>query len=188
MLRTNQKFLDFIQGIYDSTFNGNHIILKSFLKGQKLLHQDQITHNVMLLQSGITKCFFNEENDKEFIVEFLGKGEIIGEIESIRQMPCLCSVEAITNVSAFVIPSPYFQELLNKDLHLNKLLLEAFAERIVNTSSRAAFQQLYTVEHSLSKLLELQSKQEIQLSKEEMAAYLGISVRSLNRSLKNMIG
>jgi len=186
MLRTNQKFLDYIQGIYDSPRNQNHIFQKPFQKGQKLLFQHQTTPNVLLIQSGITKCFFNEENDKEFIVEFLGKGEIVGEIESIRQMPCLCSVEAITDVSALVIPSPYFQELLGQDLRLNKLLLEAFAERIVNTSIRAAFQQLYTVEHSLSKLLELQQKQEIQLSKGEMAAYLGISVRSLNRSLKNM--
>lgn len=186
MLRTNQKFLDFIQGIYDSEQNRHNIVLKSFSKGQKLLYQDQSAPNVMLIQSGFTKCFFNEENDKEFIVEFLGKGEIVGEIESIRQMPCLCNIEAITSVSAFVIPSAYFQELLSKDLNLNKLLLEAFAERIVNTSSRASFQQLYTVEHSLSKLLELQTKQEIQLSKEEMAAYLGISVRTLNRSLKNM--
>lgn len=186
MLRTNQKFLDFIQDIYDSEQNRHNIVLKSFAKGQKLFYQDQAAPNVMLIQSGITKCFFNEENDKEFIVEFLGKGEIVGEIESIRQMPCLCNIEAITSVSVFVIPSPYFQELLSKDLNLNKLLLEAFAERIVNTSSRASFQQLYTVEHSLSKLLELQTKQEIQLSKEEMAAYLGISVRSLNRSLKNM--
>lgn len=38
----------------------------------------------MLIRSGITKCYFIEENDKEYIVEFLGKGEIIGEIEVIK--------------------------------------------------------------------------------------------------------
>ena len=92
----------------------------------------------------------------------------------------------MTNVSVYAFSISYFKALLNNDLHLNALLLDAFAERIINTSSRASFQQLYTVEHSLSKLLELLSKQEITLSKEEMAAYLGISVRSLNRGLKKL--
>lgn len=32
----------------------------------------------MIVKEGITKCFFTEDNDKEYILEFLGKGEIIG--------------------------------------------------------------------------------------------------------------
>ena len=92
----------------------------------------------------------------------------------------------MTDVSVYALSVPYFRELLKNNLELNALLVDAFAERIVNTSKRASFQQLYTVEHSLRKLFELQSKQDIQLSKEDLAAYLGISVRSLNRSLKNL--
>lgn len=110
--------------------------------------------NIMLIKEGITKCFFTEENDKKYILEFLGGGEVIGEIEF--------------------------------DLKLNNLLLDVFAERIINTSSSASYQQLNTIEYSLSKLLELQSKQEISISKEDMASYLGITVRSLNRAFKKL--
>jgi CRP-like cAMP-binding protein len=67
MLRTNQKFLDFIQGIYDSDPNRHNIVIKSFAKGQKLLYQDQAAPNVMLIQSGFTKCFFNEEMTKNLL-------------------------------------------------------------------------------------------------------------------------
>ena len=75
--------------------------------------------------------------------------------------------------------------MLKNDLGLNNFLLDVFAERIVNTSSRASYQQLHTTEHTLNQFLELKSK-EMEISKEDMAAYLGISVRSLNRSLKEL--
>lgn len=186
MLRTNQTFLEFTQKLYDQQDRKEDVILKQFSKGEKLFIQNDHSSKVMLMKEGIAKCYFSEENDKEYILEFLGKGEIIGEIECIRNIPCLCNIEAMTDVSVFAFSQPYFRELLKNSLELNGLLVDAFTERIVNTSSRASFQQLYTVEHSLRKLTELQSLQAIHLSKEDMAAYLGISVRSLNRSLKNL--
>ncbi|MDM1296270.1 Crp/Fnr family transcriptional regulator [Sphingobacterium sp. N143] len=186
MLRTNEKFLAYIQNLYDNQLRKEDVTIRYFEKGQKLLSQHEPATKVMLIHEGITKCYFMEANDKEYIVEFLGKGEILGEIESIRNIPCLCSIEALTDVSVFAISVPYFQQLLSQEITLNRLLIDVFSERIVNTSSRASFQQLYTVEHSLGKLLKLISRQKIQLSKDDIAAYLGISVRSLNRALKQI--
>ncbi|MGE8552518.1 MAG: Crp/Fnr family transcriptional regulator [Chryseobacterium jejuense] len=185
MLRTNQSFLSHIERLYREE-NGENILLESFSKEQKLLIQDQSVSKVMLIKDGITKCYFEEENGKEYIVEFLGSGEILGEVELIKNIPCLCGIEALTDVVTYTISLPYFNELIQKDLILNNLLLNSFAERIINTSSRASYQQLYTVEHTLTQLLKMQSKQNIQISKEDMAAYLGITVRSLNRILKDL--
>ncbi|MBP2617663.1 Crp/Fnr family transcriptional regulator [Chryseobacterium jejuense] len=185
MLRTNQSFLSHIEELYQQQKGGN-IVLQSFSKGQKLLTQDQSVSKVMLIKDGITKCYFEEENGKEYIVEFLGGGEILGEVELIKNIPCLCGIEALTEVLVYTISLPYFNKLIQKDLILNNLLLNSFAERIINTSSRASYQQLYTVEHTLTQLLKMQSKQNIQISKEDMAAYLGITVRSLNRILKDL--
>lgn len=185
MLRTNQPFLDYLETLYQKQPEKEHIIIKSYTKGERLLTQNETSTKIMLIRSGITKCYFIEENDKEYIVEFLGKGEIIGEIEVIKNVPCLCSIEAITEVTVYAMSIPYFKDLLKNDLGLNNFLLDVFAERIVNTSSRASYQQLHTTEHTLNQFLELKSK-EMEISKEDMAAYLGISVRSLNRSLKEL--
>lgn len=185
MLRTNPLFLDYLEELYNKPENKENIILKSFDKGDRILTQNEVSTKIMLIKSGITKCYFVEENDKEYIVEFLGKGEIIGEIEVIKNVSCLCSIEAMTEVSVYSMSIPYFQSLIKSDLNLNNLLLDVFAERIVNTSSRASYQQLHTTEHTLSQLLELKSK-EMEISKEDMAAYLGITVRSLNRALKGI--
>lgn len=186
MLRTNQPFLDYTNLLYKQQEGKEDIVIKHYAKGQKLLCQNEMATKVMLIKEGITKCFFTESNDKEYILEFLGKGEIIGEIELIRTIPCLCTIEAMTDVTVYVFSTQCFQSLLKNEIALNRLLLDVFAERIVNTSSRASYQQLYTIEHSLTKLLDLQFKQEIAISKEDMAAYLGISVRSLNRGFKSL--
>lgn len=186
MLRTNESFLAYAQLRYEEQERKENIVLKQYQKGQRILHQGEPATKVMLISEGLTKCLFSEANDKEFIFEFLGRGEIIGELECIRDIPCLCSIEAINEVTLYAFSVPFFRDLLQKDLQLNHLLLESFAARMMNTSSRASFQQLHTLEHSLGKLLDLQSRQNIQLSKEDMAAYLGVSVRSLNRSLKNL--
>lgn len=185
MLRTNQTFLDYLEGLYSSEEHKGNIVLKSFEKGDKILIQNQISTKIMLVKSGITKCYFVEENGKEYIVEFMGKGEIIGEIEVIKNVPCICSIEAITEVTVYSMSIPYFQALIKKDLTLNNLLLDVFAERIFNTSSRASYQQLHKTEHTLSQLLEVKSR-EMEISKEDMATYLGITVESLNRALEEL--
>ncbi|MCJ8155027.1 Crp/Fnr family transcriptional regulator [Chryseobacterium sp. SSA4.19] len=185
MLRTNQSFLAYIQELYEQQERKENIIVKQYYKGQKLFAQNENATKVMVIKDGITKCFFTENNEKEYIVEFLGSGEIIGEIEFIRQIACLCNIEAMTDVTVYAISPDYFLQLIKNSLQLNNLLLDVFTERIINTSSRASYQQVYTIEYSLEKLLELQSRQEISISKEDMASYLGVTVRSLNRVLKN---
>lgn len=176
----------YIQQLYEAQQRREDIIQKTFIPGKRLLTQHGKASKVMLIKEGIAKCFFTEENDKDYIVEFLGTGEIIGEIECIRGIPCLCTIEAITDVEVYALSLPYFFALIKKDLTLSNLLLDVFAQRIVHTSSRASYQQLYTIEHSLSRLLALQAQQAIEISKEDMAAYLGVTIRSLNRALKTV--
>jgi CRP-like cAMP-binding protein len=188
MLRTNQSSLAYVRELYEQQGRKENIIVKQYTKGQKLFFQNEKATKIMIIKEGITKCFFTEDNDKEYVLEFLGKGEIVGEIEFIKKIDCLCSIEAMTDVTAYAITPDYFSALIKSDLQLNNLLLDIFAERIINTASRASYQQLYTIEHSLGKLLELQSKQEISISKEDMASYLGVTVRSLNRAFKSYRG
>lgn len=184
--KDKQFIFNYVQELYEKQDRKEDIVMKQYVKGQKLFFQDEKATKVMLINQRITKCFFSEENGKEYILEFLGKGEIIGEIESIRKIHCLCNIEAMTDLVIYAIAPHYFSELIKTDLKLNNLLLDVFAERIIKTSSRASYQQLHKIEHSLARLLELQSKQGIPISKEDMSSYLGISVRSLNMALKDL--
>lgn len=187
MIRTNETFLHYIDDLYHQhVYPSDAIGIVTYAPGDYLFLQNEKASRVLLIKQGVTKVFFEEENEKEYIVEFLSKGEIIGDIEYIRKIDGLCHVQALDVVETYALSYSFFQSLLNKDVTLNALLLDAFAARIVNTARRASYQQLYTIEYSLHQLVEMQKKQALNLTKEDMAAYLGISVRSLNRSLKQL--
>ncbi|QNK64597.1 Crp/Fnr family transcriptional regulator [Pedobacter sp. PAMC26386] len=186
MLRTNTDLLAFIEQLYAKQVRKEDIILRSFSEGGRVLEQGTKIDKVFVIKEGITKCYLTEENDKNYIFEFLGKGEIIGEIEALKNRESLCTVEAISEVSVYCMSAVFFLSLVDKNLEINKILLHALSDRILNTSSRASFQQLYSLEYGLSKLLDLQKKEQISLTRDDMAAYLGITIRSLNRALKQL--
>ena len=186
MLRTNLKFLSFIERFYAKNNQDKNITLKSFPAGFRFIEQGEKIRNIYIIKDGITKCFISEENGKDFIIEFLGKGEVAGELEAIKKIDCLCNVEAISEVTAYAIPDFFFLKLTEENTEFTKILLQELSTRIIQTSSRASFQQLYTLEYGLMKLLKLQTEENISVSKEDMAAYLGISVRSFNRTLKQL--
>jgi len=186
MLRTNLTFLSFIEAFYQEQDPDRNIVLKSFPAGFRFVEQGEKIRNIYIVKDGITKCFISEENGKDFIIEFLGKGEVVGELEAIKKIDCLCNVEAISDVTAYAIPDHFFFKLIEDNPAFTKILLQELSTRIIQTSSRASFQQLYTLEYGLLKLLKLQTEEHISISKEDMAAYLGISVRSFNRALQQL--
>lgn len=186
MLRTNLAFLSFIER-YSAENTETNITLKNFKAGYRLIEQGDKISNIYIIKEGISKCFISEENGKDFIIEFLGKGEVVGELEALKKIDCLCNVAAISELTAYVIPDYVFLSLIQKSSEFTTILLQELSTRIIQTSTRASFQQLYTVEYALLKLLQLQADEHISISKDDMAAYLGISVRSFNRSLKQLI-
>ena len=95
-------------------------------------------------------------------------------------------MQALGEVVAYKMTKAYFMQQLQTDLKFNRMLIEAFAERITNTSKKASFQKLYAVEDMLKKVMALQESTAVNISKADLSAYLGISVRSLNRSLKRL--
>lgn len=183
MLRTNLEFLSFIEKFCAENADSN-ILQKTFEPGHRIIQQGETISHVYLIKDGITKCFISEENGKDFIIEFLGKGEVMGELEALKKINCLCNVEAISEVMVYSIPDYRFFELIEKNTAFTKMLLQELSTRIIQTSTRASYQQLYTLEYGLLKLQQLQHEAQITISKEDMAAYLGISVRSFNRTLK----
>lgn len=168
------------------TANSTAVMQKSFDPGTRLIRQGDTISHVYIIKDGITKCYIAEDNGKDYIFEFLGKGEVTGELEAINKGKCLCNIEAITPVTVYAIPHALFSTLVLSSPAFNQLLLQELATRISQTCIRASYQQLYPVEYALLRLLTLEADQEIFLPKKDMAAYLGISVRSFNRTLKEL--
>ncbi|MEZ2444854.1 Crp/Fnr family transcriptional regulator [Chitinophaga sp. RCC_12] len=186
MLRTNPAFLHFMEQFTASSAEGEAVAIKTFAAGTRLIRQGDTISHVYIIREGITKCYIEEDNGKDYIFEFLGKGEITGDLEGIRKEKCLCNIEAITPVTAYAIPHTLFSWLLVNNTEFNRLMLEELVIRIRQTCIRASYQQLYPVEYALLRLLALEAEQDIVIPKKDMASYLGITIRSFNRTLKEL--
>ncbi len=186
MLRTNPAFLHFMEQFTASAPESEAVAIKTFAPNTRLIQQGDTISYVYIIREGITKCYLEEDNGKDYIFEFLGKGEITGELEGIKKEKCLCNIEAITSVTAYAIPHRLFAWLLINNTTFNRLLLEELAVRIRQTCIRTSYQQLYPVEYALLRLLALEAAQDIVIPKKDMAAYLGITIRSFNRTLKEL--
>lgn len=176
MIKENERLLEFFQK------QSHSILKKSFDKTEVIIRQGAHLNHVYCIISGIVKCYYTDINDKEFIVEFLGKGEILGEVEAIQRGQVLCSIQALTPLETFMVPIDHFRMWLEKDLELNQLLLDSCTKRIVDTAKRASIQQLNDIEFNLKQLKDWKN---LPISKTDLAAYLGVTVRALNRTLKN---
>ncbi|UII77306.1 Crp/Fnr family transcriptional regulator [Flagellimonas sp. HMM57] len=185
MIRINREFLDYVTRLKHSTLK-NTILEKEAAIGQKIIEQQTRINTVYIIKSGLAKCYLTEDTGKDFIQEFFGEGEVFGEIEIFTKDFSFCAIEAITPMSYFTIDNKDFLGLIKNDSCFNLLVLNLMASKIRYTALRHSYNQSHPLESNLNRLIgqfpELQKK----IPKNDIANYLGISIRSLNRVLKNL--
>jgi CRP-like cAMP-binding protein len=183
MIRKSPVILRIVDELVAGGQSGQAILRRHFPKGHSLIDQGAETANVFVIKSGIVKISFAEQ-DKEFILEFMGEGEVLGDLEAIRKVPAVSTVRAISELSVYMMDSASFLDLLARHAAFNMAILETLAVKVANTGTRNARQQLNTLEHNLANLLEVLESERLPCTKQELADYLGITLRSLNRLWK----
>jgi CRP-like cAMP-binding protein len=184
MILTNSKILEFLDENYEK--EQQFIKLVSFKKNKIIVEQDKPNKFVYVIKEGIMKCSITEENNKSYTLEFLGVGEIIGEIETLLKCKNLATIKSLTDCVLYKIEIDFFNQKLLNDPYFNNLLMIELARRLQKTATRASSQQLNTLQISLKNLLFLLDEQKVTFKKSDLAEYLGITLRSLNRELKNI--
>ncbi len=182
MIRTNIELLEYIR----SSKNSNHYFIKEEVeKKQKIIKQNSHSAFGYIIKNGIAKCYLTDENGNDFIEEFFSEGELFGEIEIINNTNNICSVEAISEMTLYKISKTNFQFLLKNDQKFNDLIMKSFAKKIQEKATRHSHNQLNPIKSNLSRLQQSTSMFMEIISKNDIASYLGISLRSLNRILND---
>ena len=159
------------------------ISLKKHQQGEKIIYQNEAVGWIYVIQSGVVKCYINESNGKDFILDFFGEGAIIGELEALNDTLTSATVEAITDLTIYRFSLVYFWEMLRTDDEFNLIIMKELAKRASQVAKRASYQQNYALEYSILKLLYLSADLPFTLKKKDLADYLGITLRSLNRTI-----
>ena len=182
MIRTNQELLDYVSRIH----NADVVLEQIFTPYQTVFEQGKRVNSVYIIKSGIAKCFLTEENGNEFVEEFFGEGTIVGEIEIINNHISVCGISAISELSVYKISLENFKHLLDKDKLFNQLILKALSAKIHYKASRHAHNQLHDVEANLLRIKREFPEMFDAIPKLDIANYLGVTLRSLNRVLSGL--
>lgn len=184
MIRTHPELLAYVESL---VLKRHDYFIAELISPKKIIiQQNKRYSNLYIIKSGIVKCYLSDENGKDFIQEFLGAGMEFGELEVFSEKPSFCCVESITPLEVYKISYEDFNDLLETDKGFNRLILKAMAKKISYKAPRHSYQQSYPIEDNILKIKELYPGIEKILSKKDIASYLGITMRSLNRTLSDI--
>jgi len=187
MIRHNKELFDYIAEI-SRPGALQHFTACSFAPGAHILTEGKKVFSVYIIKSGFVKCYFHTENGGTFIQEFFGEGELFGEIELLDDTASYCTVEAIAQVDLYKISKQDFLLLLEKDAKLNRLFIKTLITKLKYKASRHSYNQLHTIPEKLDRLKSRMPDLTEVIPKQDIADYLGITLRALNRAIKGMTG
>ena len=184
MIRSNPELTRYMDKLFLQGIHG--VLEEEFGAKQLIMEQDHRYHNVYVIREGIAKCYITDENGKDFIQEFLGAGMEFGELEVFNNKPTICSVETITTLKTYSLSHNSFNTLLKQDKEFNRLIMKALADKIRYKAPRHSYQHSYPIENNILRLKQLFPEVTEVISKKDIANYIGITTRSLNRALKEL--
>ncbi len=168
----------------------NQIKEKNVSAGAFIIKQGGDPKEAFVILEGNVKIYHATLKSNEYLMAIAGPGEIVGELEILTEEKNLCSAEALINCRVAVLDRNIYRKWLNEDHKFALLMNQILCSRLQKISTRAAEHLTYPLEYSFLKLIKAsalkKSSQTIKISKNEISSYLGTSVRSVNRILKNL--
>ncbi|MEM9075916.1 MAG: Crp/Fnr family transcriptional regulator [Bacteroidota bacterium] len=184
MIRTNQDFIAYVERLKKGS---SHEIDEHVFKPKTtILRQDKRYDSVYLIKKGIAKCYITDENGKEFIQEFLGEGMEFGELEIFSEKLTICSVTSVDELCVYSFSHKTYKALLADDPTFNHLVMKALADKIRYKAPRHSYQHSYPIEDNILRLQKLFPELTEILPKKDIANYIGVTTRSLNRALREL--
>jgi CRP-like cAMP-binding protein len=174
-----------------------HLRLQKIRKGTELFHEGNYPTGVYILKRGKVKIYQNSPDGGEQIIYIYGPGEMFG------YRPLLCgehhpaSAMTIEECGIYFLSARNFFSVLKGSAALSNILLKNLSfEFTVLVNRIAAFSQRSAKERLALSLLILQERYrkqgvahpEIQLSRSDLAAFVGTTVETVARLLTKLKG
>jgi CRP-like cAMP-binding protein len=172
--------------------------VRTFDRGQTLLHEGQLADRVLVLRSGIVKVTAATAAGREVVLAFRGPGELIGDLAALDGEPRSATICAVEPVDALVLPPAAFRGFLEARPAAAFALLAMLARRLRDADAkRIEFAGSTTIERVAARLLEFSDRFgladaaggvriALPLSQEELAGATGASIESVGRALQTM--
>ena len=168
----------------------SHLTLYHLGSGDVICYQGQKSENLYVLVQGRIKIYTNSHEGQSLIVSFKSPLELIGDIEYIRQIEIINTVEAVTEVHLIGIPYVWLRKLGDEHPPFLRFLLDIITLKFYIKSDFLSFNLMHPVEIRLASYLLSHVSEEDAINGSfgheviglaDTANLIGTSYRHLNR-------
>lgn len=171
------------------------IVNIDYVKGTLLFAEDSYSRGIYMVKKGKVKIFKTNSEGKNSIVYIYKKGDFFGYRPLLAGEPHPVSAVAMDSVTVSFIPKEIFQSILTQSLNLARILLEVLSQEFsVWINKMTVFAQYGVKERVALSLLilnkvyqkhdETNPSMTIQISREDLASYVGTAKETLVRMLR----
>jgi CRP-like cAMP-binding protein len=179
----------------ESIFNEQlipHLSLYSFDQGELICTQGEASQYLYVLVKGKIKIYTTSAEGKTLILSFKTPLEVIGDIEYVRGIEIINTVEAVSSVCMIGVHHRRLKKYGRDYSPLLQFLLEIITQKFYIKSNYLSFNLMYPVEVRLASYLLSVSfdesdtlfKGQLSINVKDAANLIGTSYRHLNRVIQ----
>lgn len=158
---------------------------KRIARGQILFSEGELSDHLYVVVSGRVKILVTSPRGEVLVLAVVGPGESMGELSVLDQFPRSASAEALDDVELLCVPAATLRNLLATSGSMCLAVAEELAARLRILTGSAADLVFLDLPRRLAKLLTSGREDHVTLPQSEVAAQLGVTRPSLNRSLSS---
>jgi CRP-like cAMP-binding protein len=172
-------------------------VVRSFSAGGALFHENQLADRVLVLQEGFVKLSCFSDDGREVVLAIRGPGDVLGELAALDGGTRSATAVALEAVQALAVPTTYFNDFLDRNPRVFRLLLVILAQRLRDADRlRLEFASKETMGRVASRIVELSERFgsasegsiriDFPLTQEELAGWTACSRDSVVKALQSM--
>lgn len=185
-----QQFIKDIKNIGLQANFADQFDLESFHKKQTLYQEGRRPRYLYYLANGKVKGFRTHQDGKEYITDLFSAGDFIGYAALIEDRNYDDSAEILEDAEIMQIPKDDFLQMIYNDIGIAAKFIRIITHNVKEKEERLLNLAYSSLRKRVSKaLLDIHEKfgenTSIQISREDIAQYVGASTESLIRTLSD---
>ena len=164
---------------------------RHFARNEVIFHKDDPAQHVYLIASGTVKITVEEEDGQEVVIGLMRGGDVFGDLALFDEGPRSATVTAMTETVAFALANKDFMDVLQHNPQAMRRLLALLATRIRRSTGHIEDLVFLDLPGRVAKCLVdqnelLDGNGRVQLTQEEIAAFVGATRVAVNRVLVDL--
>lgn len=165
--------------------------VKRFAKGEVVFHREDPASHLYVVASGTLKIALPDETGREVVVALYRSGDVFGELALFDQAPRSATVTALSETVTYTLSGDDFFAVVEKDPAAMRRLLALLARIVRRVSGQVGDLVFLDLEGRVAKyILDISElspgKREVDLTQEDLAAFVGGTRAAVNRALADL--